>query len=122
MRNVNEELANLPPKQVWDGVSVRIVEGERVTLAVVELEPDTLVPEHRHENEQTGILLKGALEFTIDGERSQLGPGGTWRILGNVPHEALAGPEGAVAVEVFSPIREDWHAFEDDEPRPPVWP
>jgi quercetin dioxygenase-like cupin family protein len=119
--NMNE-LKDLRPKPVWNGVSARAVEGDRITLSVVEMEPETLVPEHTHENEQIGVLLSGSLLFTIDGEQRQFGPGGTWRILGNVPHEAKAGPEGAVVVEAFSPIRDDWHAIEDDDPQQPVWP
>lgn len=121
MAHMNE-LEEIRPKQMWEGVVVRAVEGERMTLSVVELDPDTLVPEHRHHNEQIGMLLSGRLTFTIDGERQELGPGGTWRILANVPHEALTGPEGAVAVEAFSPIRDDWHDIADQETRPPRWP
>jgi quercetin dioxygenase-like cupin family protein len=120
--NMSEQLGDLAPKEVWDGVLVRIVEGERITLSIIELEPETLVPEHTHDNEQIGVLLSGSLVFTIDGEQRQLRPGGTWRILGNVPHEAQAGPDGAVVAEAFSPIREDWHAFEHVETREPVWP
>lgn len=116
------ELKDLRPKRVWKGVSVRIVEGDRMTLSVVELEPGTLVPEHTHENEQIGVMVSGTLVFTINGERRELGPGGTWRILADVPHEAQSGPEGAVVVEAFSPIRDDWRAFEHEEPRQPVWP
>jgi hypothetical protein len=41
------------------------------------------------------------------------GPGGTWRILGDVPHEVTVGPDGAVVIDVFSPPREDWRAFPD---------
>jgi len=33
--------------------------------------------------------------------------GDMYLIPGNVPHSAVAGPEGFVAAEVFSPVRED---------------
>jgi len=49
------------------------------------------------------------------------GPGGTWRIPSNVPHEVRVGPEGAIAIDVFSPIRDDWD-FPMLAPRPTVWP
>ena len=80
------------------------------------------VPEHSHENEQVGILLEGSLTFRIGEKTRELGPGETWRILARVPHAVTAGPEGAVAVEVFSPPRDDWHALEAHEPAPGRWP
>ena len=115
-------LKEIAPKPIWESVAARVVQGERVTLAVVELEPDGLVPEHRHLNEQLGIVIEGSVTFRIDEETKRLGPGGTWRILGEVPHEVKAGGRGAVVVEVFSPIRDDWASIEDDPARPPRWP
>ena len=36
--------------------------------------------------------------------------------------QVTVGPEGALIVEVFSPIRDDWHAIDTQEPRPGRWP
>jgi quercetin dioxygenase-like cupin family protein len=116
------EVHSLAPQQIWEGVVGRTVHGERVTLSVLELDAGTAVPEHSHENEQVGVLLQGSLRFTIGGETRELGPGGTWRILANVPHSVTVGDEPVVLVEVFSPVREDWHALEQQEPRPGLWP
>jgi quercetin dioxygenase-like cupin family protein len=96
--------------------------GEKASLAVVELGPGAIVPEHRHAHEQIGLCIEGSITFTIDGERRELGPGGTWRITSNVPHDAVAGPEGAVVVDIFSPPRTDWDILPASAPRPPVWP
>ena len=38
------DLADLPPIHVWEGVIARRVQGERLTLAVVELAPNAIVP------------------------------------------------------------------------------
>ncbi len=116
------EVGSLGPQQIWEGVVGRTVHGERITLSLLELDPNTVVPEHSHENEQIGILLQGALRFQIGDEARHLEPGGTWRILAHVPHSVEVGPEGAVLVEVFSPVRDDWHAIEHQEPRPGRWP
>jgi quercetin dioxygenase-like cupin family protein len=116
------ELKEIAPKPIWDGIAARIVQGERITLAVVELEPNGLVPEHQHLNEQLGVVVQGSVTFRVDQETKRLGPGGTWRILGDVPHEVRAGARGAVVVEVFSPPRDDWGAVEDDPARSPRWP
>ena len=116
------DVGSLPPQQLWEGVLGRTVHGERVTLSVVELAPDAVVPEHSHANEQVGLLLEGTLRFRVGEETRELGPGGTWRIPGEVPHEVSAGPDGAVAVEVFSPVRDDWSAIPEEELRTPLWP
>jgi unsaturated pyranuronate lyase len=105
--------------RIWDGVTAQAVEGDRTTLAVVDLEPGSTVPEHRHENEQLGVLVRGSMRFQIDGETRDLTAGGTWRILANVPHSVTAGPQGALAVECFTPARADWAALERLADRPP---
>jgi quercetin dioxygenase-like cupin family protein len=104
--------------RIWDGVTAQAVEGERTTLAVIDLEPGSAVPEHSHENEQLGVLIRGSMRFRVGAESRELGPGDTWRILRHVPHEVIAGPDGAVAVECFTPARDDWAGLERLEDRP----
>jgi quercetin dioxygenase-like cupin family protein len=53
----------------------------------------------------------------VGDETRDLAPGDTWRILSNVPHEVTAGPEGALAIECFTPVRADWAALDRDEGR-----
>jgi quercetin dioxygenase-like cupin family protein len=117
-----DDLKALEVIQIWDTVAARAVHGERQSLAVVELDPNALVPEHRHENEQLGIVISGSLQFRIENETRQLGPGETWTIPANVPHEVTAGPRGAVVIDVFAPVRADWEALEHSRPREPRWP
>ena len=116
------DLHQIPPIQVFDGVRVRRVQGDLVTLAVVELDPMAVVPEHRHSSEQHGMVITGQMDFRIGEERRVVRPGGTWRIRSDVPHEAQAGPDGAVVIDVFSPIRSDWDAVPLLSPVAPVWP
>ena len=117
-------IAAQPLLKVWgETVRARRVQGERITLAIVELEPNAVVPEHRHANEQLGMVITGQMHFTVDGETRDLGPGGTWRILGDRPHDVVAGPEGAVVIDVFTPVRSDWDDRVVVEPAPaPRWP
>jgi quercetin dioxygenase-like cupin family protein len=103
------DITDAPLLALWgDTVRGRRIQGERLTLAVVELAPNAVVPEHRHEHEQLGMVIKGEVDFTLDGETRHLGPGGTWRILSNLPHNVNAGPDGAVVLDIFSPTRDDW--------------
>jgi quercetin dioxygenase-like cupin family protein len=98
--------------KIWDGVLGRAAIGKEAALVHVSLDPDTVVPEHRHPHEQTGILLRGAVRFTVGGETRELRPGDMWVIPGDTPHDVVAGPDGAVLVELFAPPREDWAGLE----------
>jgi quercetin dioxygenase-like cupin family protein len=118
------DVQDLPVIDVWgEAVRARRVEGERITLALVELAPDAVVPGHQHEAEQLGMVIDGSVTFTIGDERRQLGPGGMWRIPSNVPHQVTTGPAGATVIDVFSPPRADWSALPAGPARPTVgWP
>ena len=116
------DLGTIAPIQVWTGVRARRVEGRQVTLAVVELDPNADVPEHRHPSEQNGMVIQGQLRMRIGDDERVLAPGGTWRILADVPHAAVAGPEGAVVIDVFSPIRADWDQLPRLAVTAPRWP
>jgi quercetin dioxygenase-like cupin family protein len=98
--------------QIWDGVQARAVAGAEATLAHIELAPNAAVPEHHHANEQTGILLRGSLTFTIGGETKELRPGAMWVIPADVPHSVVVGPDGAALAELFAPPRADWSGLE----------
>jgi unsaturated pyranuronate lyase len=117
------DISDVPALDVWgESVKARVIVGNNASLAVVELAPGGIVPAHQHEHEQMGLCIEGSITFTIDGERRTLGPGGTWRIPSNLLHDAVAGPEGAVVVDIFAPPRADWDALPRSMPRPPVWP
>ena len=115
-------LNTLPVTEIWTRITARIVHSDLITMAIVELTPDGLVPEHRHINEQLGFVITGSLKFTVDGLTEERGPGDTWRILTDVPHSAVAGPTGAVVAEVYSPVRTDWANLPTLPARPPLWP
>jgi quercetin dioxygenase-like cupin family protein len=114
-----DDLSEIVPLQIWAGVVGRAVAGNEATLVALELDPDTKVPEHQHVNEQTGILIRGTLTFTIGDETKALTPGATWVIPANVPHGVHAGPDGAFIIELFAPPRADWDRLERLEPSPP---
>ena len=116
------DVASTDPHEIWTGVLGRVVWGENVTLSVIELDADALIPEHRHVNEQVGVCVKGSLEFRIGDDRRRLQPGALWRIPPDVPHEVKVGPDGAVVVEAFAPARADWSVLEQRPGATPRWP
>ena len=117
------DIATVPVVDVWgEAARARRIEGERITLALLELAPDSVVPGHRHENEQLGMVITGSVTFTVGDETRELGPGGTWRIPSGTHHQVVSGPGGAIVVDVFSPIRSDWDALPSNPATTPSWP
>jgi quercetin dioxygenase-like cupin family protein len=90
----------------------QVIHGEKITVARIELSKGCVVPEHAHGNEQLTVLQKGRLRFHLSGEEVILEAGGVLHIPCNAPHDVLA-LEDSVAVDVFSPTREDWRRGDD---------
>ena len=67
----------------------------------------SVLPHHHHPHEQTGYLVSGRLRLLVDGNAYVCEPGDSWCIPGDIEHGAEI-IEDAVAVEVFSPVREDY--------------
>lgn len=102
-------VAGLQPYQIWDGAVARPLHGDRITVGIIDFEPLTHVPEHRHANEQLGFVLRGSITMTIAGERRELRKGDMYSIRSGIPHSGEAGPNGATVADVFSPVRSDWN-------------
>ncbi len=100
------DLANRPAKQLFPGVSAQTFWGDKMLLSWVTLAPDGVAPAHSHPHEQAGVIISGAMDFTIGDETRALGPGDMYLAPGDVVHAAHAGPEGCVVLEIFSPVRE----------------
>jgi quercetin dioxygenase-like cupin family protein len=84
-----------------------LAHGGETLLSEFRLETGAVLPVHDHPQEQTGYLVAGRLRLTVDGETRDMSSGDSWSIPGGVPHGGVA-LESAVAVEVFSPVREDY--------------
>jgi quercetin dioxygenase-like cupin family protein len=91
-------------------------------MAVIDLEANLEIPEHQHDNEQLGFVIRGKVTMRIGGESKELGAGETYAIRSNVPHSAASGPEGATVLDVFAPVRTDWEKLERLDPGPGLWP
>jgi quercetin dioxygenase-like cupin family protein len=87
------------------GIEAATVHGARLSAARYVLEPDAVVPEHAHENEEFGQVLAGSLELRVSGAAERLGPGDAFLIPGDVPHAASAGPDGCELLECYAPPR-----------------
>jgi len=93
-------------------VGRKVIHVRNMTLARIRLQKYAVVPVHRHTNEQITVLEKGKLRFVIEGEEKTLKSGEMLLIPPGAAHsvEAL---EDSVALDLFSPVREDWIRGED---------
>jgi quercetin dioxygenase-like cupin family protein len=93
-------------------VSRRVIHTVRMTVCRIRLKKGAVVPMHSHENEQITMLESGSLRFIFEGEEKILGAGDALPIPPHAPHrvEAL---EDSVAMDLFSPVREDWRRGDD---------
>ncbi len=99
----NRETMELVP-----GVRTRTFWGENMLLSMVEIDANSEVPAHTHPHEQAGVLVEGEMEMGIGGEVKVLKPGDMYVIPGNVEHYARCGNTPAKALDVFSPVREEF--------------
>jgi len=100
--------SEMPIRKPAEGIEMRVIHGERLTLAYFTFTPGTPLPEHHHPHEQIGTVVRGAIEVTIAGETRTVSAGGAYHIPANAVHSArcLQGP--AEVIEVFAPVREDF--------------
>jgi len=84
-----------------------LVYGEKTLMTEFLLKKGSILPRHAHPHEQTGYLVKGRIRLSINSEEYDAEPGDSWCIPGGVEHGAKI-IEDAIAVEVFSPVREDY--------------
>lgn len=91
-----------------DGIRQKtLVYGEKTLLVEFRLTGGKSLPLHSHPHEQTGYLVSGKLNMTIGEEQFLFTPGDSWTIPGDLRHGAEV-LEDSVAVEVFSPVREEY--------------
>ena len=102
------KLDQLQEVTLAEGVTARFVVGERVMFSFVRLAPGATVAMHDHHHEQAGHMIEGMLIMTIGDETREIRPGDAYTIPGGVPHMAVGGPEGGLALDVFSPPREQY--------------
>ena len=117
-----KSLKDLQPIVLADGIAARAVNGERITVAVVDLKPNAVSPEHKHENEQLGFVIRGSMTMRVGNEVLELHAGDTYTIPSDIEHGAAAGPDGCTVTDVFAPVRADWDSRERAEPSPGDWP
>ena len=94
--------------QLTDGVTAKALFGDQAMLNLVELEPGAVVARHHHPQEQLGLILRGSMTLVVDGADHVLEEMDAYTLPGGVEHQGIAGPQGALVLDVFHPVREDY--------------
>jgi quercetin dioxygenase-like cupin family protein len=95
-------------KDIVDNIKFKtLVYGDKTLLAEFRFERGAVLPKHKHPHEQTGYLVSGRIDLTIGDATHSVSPGDSWCIPENVEHNVYV-YENSIAVEVFSPVREDY--------------
>ena len=84
-----------------------LVHGDRTLLTEFRMRKGSTLPRHAHPQEQTGYLVSGCVRLTIGHRSAVARPGHSWSIPAGTEHGAAI-LEDSVAIEVFSPVREDY--------------
>ena len=84
-----------------------LVHGQRTLMTEFKLEAGSVLPRHHHPHEQIGYLVRGRLRLFVGSDEYDARAGDSWCVESDVVHGAEA-LEESVAVEVFSPVREDY--------------
>jgi quercetin dioxygenase-like cupin family protein len=108
-------------EQLNPSLGRQVIHAGNLTVARIQLAKGAVVPEHRHANEQITMLQSGRLRFLVNGRETVVEAGQALVLDPDLPHrvEAL---EDSVAIDVFSPPREDWLSGNDAYLRAPAPP
>ena len=99
--------ADIPQEQLNPLLTRKLITGDRVMLSELVLKKGCVVPAHHHENEQVSYVIRGTLQFEVNGKEIILRNGDVLHIPSNVVHSATA-LEDTLDIDIFSPPRQDW--------------
>ncbi|MGD2125930.1 MAG: cupin domain-containing protein [Desulfobacteraceae bacterium] len=102
-------IKDMEAKKPVQGVEMRVIPGNKMTMVFFFLEPGAEIPEHAHPHEQMGTVLKGSIELVVDKEKRIVNEGEAYHVLPDVVHSGQCGEAPAEIIEVFSPARKAYH-------------
>ena len=92
----------------FQGIEIKtLAYGKKTLMTQFNLKKGSQLPRHSHPHEQTGYLVSGQIRLCFNDKNYLVNPGDAWSIEGDREHWAEI-LEDSVAIEVFSPVREDY--------------
>lgn len=90
-----------------EGIYALPIGMEKLMVNLVDMEKGSEIPVHRHKEEQVSLIIKGELEFELNGKKFRLKTGQGVLIPANTEHGAKA-LRRTLAYDCFSPPRWDY--------------
>ncbi|MBI4964370.1 MAG: cupin domain-containing protein [Desulfomonile tiedjei] len=100
---------SIKEERLNENITRKMFWGEKLMVTRWELAPATTLPVHDHVSEQITMVEKGTVTIYFPGEEEfALHQGDMLVIPSSKPHGVKVGPQGATAVDLFSPLRQDF--------------
>jgi quercetin dioxygenase-like cupin family protein len=100
-------LDSIPVEVLGPGITRQVIHGTQTTFSRWQLSAGSSVPLHHHVNEQMTWIISGRAEVLSGGMVQELRAGEIMVFAPNVEH-AFTILEDTVAIDIFSPARQDW--------------
>lgn len=89
------------------GFELKFIHGKNMTSSHWNINKGSVMPEHKHPNEQFSIVQEGQFELVIDGKSNIMEAGKVALIPGNTAHSGKALTDCKI-IDIFHPVREDF--------------
>jgi len=100
------QILDIQKVTLQNGIKIRAIYGERVSVSILEIPPFAQIPPHRHPNEQIGVVEAGEMEYTIGEETRLCHAGSAFVIPPNTTHSAVVLSDSPARVlDIFTPPR-----------------
>jgi quercetin dioxygenase-like cupin family protein len=99
-------IRDVEKKELFEGVTGQYLgSGDNMNVMHWNFEDNVSLPEHMHESEQFGYIIKGGFKATIGGVTKTLMAGDYYFVPRNTLH-AFTSIGETEAIDVFSPVKE----------------
>jgi quercetin dioxygenase-like cupin family protein len=99
---------DVPMIDLVPGIRTHVVYADRIMLSFLTGQPNSYMPNHRHESEQLMVILDGALDLVIEGKLYHMEKGDVVTLPSNIDHAAYLSDKGVKVIDIFSPPRQDF--------------
>ncbi len=91
-----------------------ITSGASMYQMMAKLDAGSLMPEHKHPQEQIVHIIEGRMKLIVSGVPHELKGGESFYLASNVPHgvETMETMEDTMVLDTFSPPRNDYLALD----------
>ena len=102
------EWSAIPVEHVAEGITRQLFAGDRIMVVRLELKAGTVTPIHTHHHEQVTLVMKGRVDFFVEGRKHTAEAGEVLVFPSQIVHGATMLDQDVVLLDIFSPPREDF--------------